>query len=261
MKIAVVAAVASLVLLSACSGEDQHAPGTSPSVTSGTAAAAPAGSVAPAGRLAAAATRTGGGTYTFKTTSAALTVDGAADPAGPTSTGKAVITVDKATIAFESLFAAGTYLVRITGLPGIDGQKWLRIDRAKLKGADPLGVAEVKDPTGLSGLPGVVSTATTTDGREFKGTLDLTMGGYSVVGPAAAKGLGDLARAVPFTATVDEQGYLTSVKVSVPAYAQTKADEVTVAYGGFGAPLRAPSPPASEVIDAPTAAYSLLNGK
>ncbi|GAA2381113.1 hypothetical protein [Dactylosporangium salmoneum] len=261
MKIAVVAAVASLVLVSACSAEGEDAPGASSSPAGATAAAAPAGSVAPTGRLAAAATKTGGGTYTFKMTSAALTVDGAADPAGPTSTGKAVITVDKATIAFESLFTAGTYLVRITGLPGVDGQKWLRVDRAKLQGADPLGAASVKDPTGLSGLPDVVSSATTTDGREFKGALDLTKGGYSIVGPAAAKGLGDLARAVPFTATVDAQGYLTSVKVSVPAYAQAKADEVAVSYGGFGAPLQAPSPAASEVIDAPTAAYSLLNGK
>ncbi|MGI5244616.1 hypothetical protein [Dactylosporangium sp. CA-139066] len=260
----VLAAVASLVLISACSDSDKTgtAGGGATTGATGTAAPAPAKSLAPADQLAAAASKTGGGTYTFTMTSANATADGAADPTGPTSTGRLVVTLDKAKVTFETLFIGGTYLVKISGLPvpGLDGRKWLRLDRSKLNDNSLLDASSVKDPTGLSAFPGTVSQASTTDGRQFKGMLDLTKQSFTIVDNDAVKGLGDLAKAVPFEATVDEKGYLTSVKVSVPAYAQTKADQVRVTYSGFGTPLQAQPPAASEVIDAPEAAYRLLNG-
>ncbi|HTJ34917.1 MAG TPA: hypothetical protein VL738_16950 [Dactylosporangium sp.] len=262
--VAVIVAVTSLLLVTACSGKDKAASSGGPSgAPDGTAAAAPAKSASAVDQLSAAAAKTGGGTYTFKMTSANATVDGAADPAGPTSTGKLVVTVDKTKVTFETLFAAGTYLVKISGLPvpGLDGRKWLRLDRTKLTGDDLLDAASVKDPTGLSDFPATVADAGTADGRLFKGTLDLTKSSFTLVDDAAVKGLGDFAKVVPYEATVDEKGYLTSLKVNVPAYAQTKADQVTVTYAGFGAPLQTPSPSASEVIDAPAAAYRLLNGE
>ncbi|GAA4246740.1 hypothetical protein [Dactylosporangium darangshiense] len=261
--VAVIVAVTSLLLVTACSGKDKAASSGGPSGAPAGTAAAPAKSAGAVEQLAAAAAKTGGGTYTFKVTSANATVDGAADPAGPTSTGKLVVTVDKTKVTFETLFTAGTYLVKISGLsvPGLDGRKWLRLDRTKLTGDDLLDAASVKDPTGLSDFPATVAEAGTADGRLFKGTLDLTKSSFTLVDDAAVKGLGDLAKVVPYEATVDEKGYLTSLKVNVPAYAQTKADQVTVTYAGFGAPLQAPSPSTSEVIDAPAAAYRLLNGQ
>jgi hypothetical protein len=259
--VTVIVAVTALVLVTACSGKDNKAGSAGPSAApAGSTTAVPAKSAAE--QLSAAAAKTGGGTYTFKMVSADVTVDGAADPAGPTSMGKIVVVVEKTKVTFETLFTSGAFLVKVTGLPlpGLDGKQWLKVDPAKLQGNDPLGAADVKDPTGLADLPGVVGQASTTDGKQFKGTLDLTKGSLSLVDGDALKGLGDLAKAVPFEATVAEKGYLTSVKVSVPAYAQTKAEDVTVTYAGFGAPVLAPTPAASEVIDAPPAAYRLLNG-
>jgi hypothetical protein len=262
--------VISLVLVTACSGQDKPgssapsgAPGGSAGPGAGSAGAAPAKSLGAAEQVASAAAKTGGGTYTYKMTSTDLTVDGAADPAGPTSIARLAVSVQATKVTFETLFTAGTYLVRISGLPlpGVNGKKWLKVDPSKVKSGAILDAAAVKDPTGLSALPTLVTRASTTDGRTFAGTLDLTKGDFALIDTEAPKGLGDLARAVPFTATVDTNGYLTSAKVNVPAYAGTKADEVTVAYTGFGAPVIATTPAASEVIDAPAAAYQLLNGE
>ncbi|WP_432986917.1 hypothetical protein [Dactylosporangium sp. CA-233914] len=255
-------AVTSLALVAACSGKDKPGAGASAGAPAGAASPAPAKSLGATERLSAAASKTGGGTYTYKTISNDITIDGAADPAGPTSVGKLVVAVESTKVTFETLFTSGNYLVRITGLPlpGLDGKKWLKVDPSKVKNSDMISAADVKDPTGLSVLPTLVTQATTTDGRSFTGTLDVTKESFALVDKDALKGLGDLAKAVPFTATVDDKGYLTSVKVSVPAYSGTKADNVTITYTGFGAPVLAPTPAASEMIDAPESAYSLLNG-
>jgi hypothetical protein len=259
--VAGVVAVASLSLVAACG--DQGDSKTSSGASATAPASAPAKSPSATEQLSAAAAKTGGTTYTFNMTSTDVTIDGSTDPAGPTTVAKIVVTVEKTKVTFQTLFSKGTYLVKVSGvpLPGLDGKKWLKIDPAKLKGDDALGASDVKDPTSLADLPGLLGSVTTTDGKQFKGTLDLSKGTFATVDSDTVKGLGEQAKAVPFEATVDDKGYLVAAKVSLPAYGTTKASDVNVAYTGIGAPVVTPTPAASEVIDAPAVAYQLLNGE
>ncbi|WP_433200753.1 hypothetical protein ACQP00_29335 [Dactylosporangium sp. CS-047395] len=75
------------------------------------------------------------------------------------------------------------------------------------------------------------------------------------------KALGDAAKAVPFTAMVDEIGHLTQVSVSVPAYADNAASATTVTLAGFGQPVTATAPAAADVIEAPASLYDMLNSE
>ncbi|MEU8658764.1 hypothetical protein [Actinoplanes philippinensis] len=73
---------------------------------------------------------------------------------------------------------------------------------------DPLGVA----------LPASVASGVTQDGLAIAGALDLTRipADQLVISGATVKKLGDQAKAVPFTAVVDEAtGTVTKLKISV----------------------------------------------
>jgi hypothetical protein len=251
-------AVASLVPVAACGDKAKDTGSAGATATS----AAPVKSVSPTEQLTAAATKTAAGSYTFKVTSNEINLQGGSDPAGPKATATADIAAEGVKVKIETLFNAGTLLVRVSGLPlpGFDGKKWLKVDQTKLKGGGAISPDDVKDPTGLAGLPSLIGQVTSTDGKAFKGTLDLTKANWSLADEDTVKGLGDQAKAVPFDATVDDKGYLAALKVHVPAFKDTKADEIGVAYDGFGAPVAIPTPAASEVMDAPATAYSLLNG-
>ena len=252
-------AVTSLVPVAACGDKAKDSGPAGAAATT----AAPTKSVSPVEQLTAASKKTAGGSYTFKVTSNEINLQGGSDPAGPKATATADIAVEGAKIKIETLFNAGTLLVRVSGLPlpGFDGKKWLKVDQTKLKGGGAISPDDVKDPTGLAEFPSLVTQATSTDGKAFKGTLDLTKANWSLSDDDTVKGLGDQAKAVPFDATVDDKGFLTSLKVHVPAFKETKADEIGVVYDGFGAPVAIPTPAASEVTDAPATAYSLLNGE
>ena len=252
-------AVTALVPVAACS-DDKKDTGATGSTAS--AAAPTTKSVSPTEQLTAAAQKTASGPYTFKVTSNEINLQGGTDPAGPRAMANADVAAEGVKVKIETVYNAGTLLVRVTGLPlpGFDGKKWLKVDQSKLKGDGAISPDDVKDPTGLAKLPALIGQVTSTDGKAFKGTLDLTKGDWALADDAAVKGLGDQAKAVPFDATVDDKGNLASITVHVPAFKDTKADEIGVVYDGFGAPVVIPTPAASEVMDAPATAYSLLNG-
>ena len=72
--------------------------------------------------------------------------------------------------------------------------------------------------------------------------------------------LGTKAAALPFTATVDDQGRLASLKVSVPAAGEVKAYQASITMSKYGATTAQATPAAAEVVDAPAQAYDFFNG-
>ncbi|MET7398358.1 hypothetical protein ABZS66_33210 [Dactylosporangium sp. NPDC005572] len=251
-------ALASLAFVGACS-DDKGGSSTS----AGSSATAPAPSKAPTGTelLTAAINKTTGASYKFKGTISGGTVDGATDPAAGVSAGKIAIQEQGVTLSIESVLTPTAYYAKISGLPlpGFDGKTWLKLDPAKLTVKDALGFGDPKDPVELKSLPGNIATAETTDGKSIKGTMDFTKKTWGSIDDNAVKALGDKAKTVPFEATVDDKGNLTSLKVSVPAYGDSKAEEIALTFSDFGSPVTATTPPASEVTDAPASVYQLLN--
>jgi hypothetical protein len=259
-RLAAVAATA--VLVTGCGSKTEDTGTTAPPST-----AAPSRTASAADQLTAAAAKTGAAAYTFKAEDPTVqgSIEGATDPASATATSRLTVALDATTrFSVESLLVAGGYYVKISGLPipGADGSKWFRTDPAKIAADNALGLGTAKDPIELAAMPRSIATAQTTDGRSFTGTLDLTRQAWGPLGdPDMIKALGEQAKAVPYTATVDESGHLTQLKVSLPAYADSAASDTNVTFAGFGAPVTATAPAARDVIDAPDTLYDILNQK
>jgi len=148
----------------------------------------------------------------------------------------------------------------LTGLPKLP-KKWMLLDPAKVKTKDvPVAYENETDP-GDAGtvLRAIVEVEQTSPGH-YAGTTDLTQQGeVEIVDAARLRALGPKARAVPFEATVDSQGRLTSTVVRIPAAGKSKASEYEVTYTGYGSTPTPSEPPADEQQRATRNAYELLN--
>jgi hypothetical protein len=237
---------------------------------SGEVVAAPSVSAAPVDakpKLAAAAAKTSGTSFKFRSEDpdAGGSIEGAVDPAAPASTAKMSVALDGTNqLTFESITAGGTFYVKITGLPSTGGtdlsKYWMKADPTKITG--DLGVLSAKDPVDVSKIVANAASVQSADGTLYTGTVDLTQESLGVMYDAdLAKELGDKAKAVPFSASVDAQGYLNSIKVSVPAYGSEPAADTTITLSDFGRPVTATAPTGAQVITMPDAMYTALNSQ
>ena len=148
----------------------------------------------------------------------------------------------------------------LTGLPKLPN-KWLLLDAAKV--TDPEGTPltfDGPDPANAAVLLASVVTATETGPGQYRGTLDLTKATEADVAEAAAiTAMGEAAKAVPFTATVDTSGRLNAIQIQVPAAGKTRAYEYKMTYTGYGSAPKVTAPSAAESQSAPPEAYELLN--
>jgi hypothetical protein len=148
----------------------------------------------------------------------------------------------------------------LTGLPELP-DNWLRLDPTKVKDPDSMPLAfDGADPVNATSLLRSAVSANDKGSGRFDGTLDLTRASDAeVVDPDGLTALGEAAKAVPFTATVDAGGRLASITVEVPAAGETPAHQFVVTYADYGSAPAVSPPVAAEATDAPAAAYELLN--
>jgi len=148
----------------------------------------------------------------------------------------------------------------LTGLPKLP-KKWMLIDPAKVKSDDvPVAYDNETDPGEAGAVLRAIVDVKQTGAGHFAGTTDLTRKGESdIVDDARLKALGERAKAVPFEATVDGQGRLTSAVVKIPAAGKAKATRYVITYAGYGSTPTPAVPPADEQLPATRDAYKLLN--
>ncbi|GAA2628262.1 hypothetical protein GCM10010399_69840 [Dactylosporangium fulvum] len=146
----------------------------------------------------------------------------------------------------------------LAGLSDFKG-KTMHLKIAKLDAKSPLAMfADVLTPLTL--LTGVKDVSLTAPGS-FTGTLDLTKAQGATPGSrkfldyvlAAAA---DRAKAVKFTASVNEQGYLAEFDATLPNIADGKDGEYNLKFSDFGSPVTITKPTGSKVVEAPAALYS-----
>ncbi|WP_432981807.1 hypothetical protein [Dactylosporangium sp. CA-233914] len=252
--------VAATALMTSCADK------TEKSATTVSAPSSPA--VVDAGpQLAAAAAKSSATTYHFRAEDpgAGGTIEGAADPKAAASTATMSVALDESNkLTFESITTGGAFFLKITGLPatgGVDLSKyWLKADPAKLTGA--VGLLDAKDPIDVQGIVAGVTNVKHADGTLYTGTIDLTKSSTGIFyDEELAKQLGDKAKAVPFGASVDAEGYLNSIRVSAPAYGTEPATDTTVTLTDFGRPVTATAPTGTQVIAMPEQMYTVLNEK
>ncbi|WP_433614187.1 hypothetical protein ACQP2P_07550 [Dactylosporangium sp. CA-139114] len=189
------------------------------------------------------------------------TVTGVVDP-----TGKRQARLDSVAsgvkFSLEGIVLGGGERYFRTSIPaaGVSAKKWYRFDRTKVTRTEIIGLFETKDPTSSQDFVSRVAQARLEAGGKITGTYDLTRGGdLGLADQAGLAALGDRAKAVPFVVTLDAQGRLASVLVTVPAYAGAAERTLTVDYRDQGKPAQVTAPKAAEVAPANAAVYNLLN--
>ena len=143
------------------------------------------------------------------------------------------------------------------------GKYWMHVDTSKLKGdaAKQLGMDTASaDVTGAGALLGTVVTAQG-DARTVTGTLDATKitEDLGMVNTTDIKAMGPAAAALPFTASLDDQGRLTKLELDAPKAGDTPAGKWTIDLTGYGA-QKAQEKPAGTIREMPDNAYAMLNG-
>lgn len=147
----------------------------------------------------------------------------------------------------------------LTGLPKLP-KKWMAIDRAKLDDGESVPRYEGVDIGNTGPLIQAATSVEDQGSGQYSGSIDLTSGEAAEVLEAdQMAALGEAAKQVPFTATVDGDGNLTSLTLDVPAAGDTKAYKYVVTYEDYGSAPKLTAPEGDEAQPAPAAAYEMFN--
>jgi predicted small lipoprotein YifL len=141
--------------------------------------------------------------------------------------------------------------VKMIGIQGLS-DKWMHVAADKVKKGSTL------DPEKFSSsrLSEALVDVQRDGANGFKGTIDLTKS--STISEEALKQLGDKAKAVPFTATVDDQGRISQLTLDMNSLMQGMG-MVKTTYSGYGEPVNVTAPPASEVVEMPAQLIDSMN--
>jgi hypothetical protein len=220
--------------------------------TTAAASASPSPTVAPKDALLAAAKPLATSSYQFTVKSGLTNGSGAVDPLNASGKVSATEAVGGASVKLDVIRIKGNVWVKadlgaLNAALGVDPTKYAHIDITKLTNPD-LPFDLKGDPMDAAGLLAGVTDVTTTDGKTYTGTVDLTKA-TGVLAPDSQtlqKAAGK-ANAVPFTATVDDNGRLTDVKIV--AADPTLTTEVS--FTGFETAANVSAPADADVVEAP----------
>lgn len=147
-------------------------------------------------------------------------------------------------VKIERLTTGPDVYVRVTApdrrVPVWDGKTWWHVGAPGAPAAKQ-GLDNTRLASTLAAPAGVRQTGV----REYAGTLDLRNSG-EVLGSGVGKVLGDRAGAVPFTASVDEQGRLVRYRIEL-ASEQSQTAQLDLTYADFGLQVSA-DPPAADLV-------------
>jgi hypothetical protein len=232
-----------------CKANDTATPAASGSV--GAPATTKAASAAD--ELTAAAEKLRTTSYKFSVDAAGVTMQGAADPPNKTVTMDSVMSMK--VIAVDGQF----YLKFPKGMPGAaafgGGDKWVHLDTSKFAAAR-LGIQDLGDPAGgYDSLKAATSVQKVGD-KHYKGTLDLTKTPAFAANSTLSSTMGDAAKAVPFEATIDDSGRLSSMDTDMTVKGTDVKQHTT--FSDFGTTVTVTKPVPSEVVEAPDSIYGIL---
>jgi hypothetical protein len=221
--------------------------------TTAAASASPSPTMAPKDALLAAAKPLATSSYQFTVKSGQNNGSGAVDVLNAAAKATATFVENGAPVKLDLIRIKTDIWVKadlgaMNALAGIDPTKYEHIDITKLTSSN-LPFDLKGDPVDAAGLLAAVVDVKTTDGKTYTGTLDLTKA-TGVLAPDSQtlqKAAGK-ASAVPFTATVDDQGRLTDVKVDGGSIDPTMATEVS--FTGFETAANVSAPDKAGVVEA-----------
>ncbi|GIF74577.1 hypothetical protein [Asanoa siamensis] len=216
-----------------------------------TSAAAPAD---PRAELAAAVRKLDGTTMKISQKSPGTTSTGALDAGRRLGDMRMQVSAAGRSVEMEVRAVGSDAYVRAEGLPGSEGRKWLKLDGSRLAGT-PLDVFPADDPSGANRLVNALSDISKDGPGRFSGTIDLTKTSPNKTVAA----MGDKVRALPFTATVDDEGRLSSTEIDMTSV-DASLGKTTTTYSDFGTAVNVKAPPAAETVPASDELIKLMTG-
>jgi hypothetical protein len=243
--------------LSACSSSSTST-SSSPSAAASTSAPASASAA-----LTSAIVGLGGQAFDLRVAAAGATGTGSVDPSKRAVTFDAKGSEGGETFELNLTALAADLWVKVdlgslNAQVGLDPSKWLKVDSSKIDfnsiGLDVLNSTDVLD---LTSMQRAMSNVQRTDDTHLTGTIDLTAL-TGVVSPDSSDltKAGAAAKAVPFTATLDDQGRLSELKINGDSIGSGLSIDIAITNIGAASPITTPA--ASDVVPAPQAIYQIL---
>jgi hypothetical protein len=221
--------------------------------TTAAASASPSPTVAPKDALLAAAKPLATSSYQFTIKSDQANGSGAVDSLNAEAKMTATTVVAGASIKLDAIRIKKDLWVKpdlgaLNAAAGIDPTKYAHIDLSKLSNPD-LPFDLKGDPLDAAGLLAGVTDVKTTDGKTYTGTLDLTKAtGVLAPDSQTLQKVAGKANAVPFTATVGDNGRLSDVKIDGGSIDPALAIEVS--FTGFETAANVSAPADADVVEA-----------
>ncbi|WP_433298054.1 hypothetical protein ACQP2F_42430 [Actinoplanes sp. CA-030573] len=249
------------------------AAGACGSQADGTGAAAPATTATttkpadPKAALAASTKELAAGNYAFKADSPIAKADGSIDAADKSAKLLIDTAAESFKVKFEVALAGTDRWVRITTNGksvldrGASPDTWFHVDSTKVKKGGDLDIdlsnADIMD---VSALVDAVSDVKA-DGNTITGKIDGTKvdSADGFLDNDTIKDMAAAGKALPFTATLDDQGRLAELAIDAPAADSVPAGKWTFTVSGYGE-QKPQTKPAGTVKEMPASSYSMLNG-
>ncbi|NUR50729.1 MAG: LppX_LprAFG lipoprotein [Hamadaea sp.] len=205
--------------------------------------------------LAAAADKTNGTSYRLRVgMNGMMTVSGLGNVETMSKKYDMDMTVDMGSskLTMQTVVVDTDMYIKIKGMPGLPSQ-WMKVSTSKIKPGSQL------DPNtqNLVTMADWVVSAEWDGEYAVKGTLDMSKSPTAT--EQAKQQLGDKAKAVPFTATIDRNGYLTGMTLDMNAM-MPGTGSMTASYSNFGEPVTVTVPPANQVTPMPAELIAAMGG-
>jgi hypothetical protein len=152
----------------------------------------------------------------------------------------------------------GAAAALIPGLAGL-GQNYLSLDTKKMSPSGmSAGLVPTADTISPDAFLGGVATAETVSPTQIKGTTDLSKSAPKLIPASSVAKLDATSKVVPFVVTLDDQGRITKIVLTLPKIESLPAADLTVNYAGYGSAVQITAPPAANTTPAPDLIYTFL---
>ncbi|GIE08841.1 LppX_LprAFG lipoprotein [Paractinoplanes ferrugineus] len=245
------------VAVAGCDNSTATSPTPAASAPAPSIAATPSTGAADAGAVSALSKATALlGTTSFAltaTSGSGFKLTGAIDPVGSKANAQLTASGPNAEINIKTLLIGNDLYAQVPGIT--KAGTWTHLDGSRLPAGVTIGLRPNQiDPVGTANLLGAATDVKSTGGSSYAGTLDLTKAaGLAGLSQVTIDSYGTAASKVPFTTTLDDQGRLSKLTITVPQGAP-----IEVTYSGYGAPVDATAPAAAEITEAPASFYNSL---
>ena len=233
---------------------DNTTPTTSPSASAGTPSATTSADPAAASKLSAAVAQLDSTSFTLTATSGSgFKMTGSIDAPGGKGTAQITASGPNAEINIKTMLIGQDLYAQVPGIT--KAGTWTHVDGSRLPANANIGLRPGQiDPVNTANLLKATTDVKATGDTTYSGSVDLSKAaGVAGLGQVTVAASNAPVQNVPFTATLDAQGRLSTLTVNLP-----QSEPLQVTYANYGQPVQVTAPAPNEITEAPDSFYNSL---